>query len=401
MLELEEALAQILATLPPPVSERISLREAHGRVLAERISAPIDLPVFDNSSMDGYAVRAGDIASANSDHPARLRLIGAVAAGQDFRGEVAAGTCVRVLTGSPLPRGADAVVMQEDTRVELDRADEISVLAPEKPWANVRFHGEDVKRGTVLAEAGECVSVGLGAQLAAVGLTHVKAGRRPVVGLLATGSELKEAGEPLGPGQIYESNRVGLAPLVRRAGGVPRIFPVTSDTRDETCAALDRALAECHLVVTCGGISAGEMDFVKGAFEQVGGRLQFWKVAVKPGKPFAFGRRGERFLFGLPGNPVSAFVTFLLFVRPALLRWQGARVVALPAAPGVLTGPLFNSGDRRHFMRVTVDAAGGVRSAGIQASHVLSAVAAANGLVDVPPNTTLAAGTAVRVFRWE
>jgi molybdopterin molybdotransferase len=221
------------------------------------------------------------------------------------------------------------------------------------------------------------------------------------VGLLATGSELQEPGQPLAPGRIYESNRLALAALLRHVGAVPRIFPLVADELAATSRALEEACSQCDAVVTTGGVSVGEMDFIKRAFGQVGGELEFWKVAIKPGRPFAFGRCRGKLLFGLPGNPVSALVTFLLLVRPALLRWQGAANLSLPALPGVLAEPLANDGGRRHFMRVKVDSVGRVYSAGIQASHVLSSVAVANGLVDVPPNTTLGAGTAVSVLRWD
>src|SRR5207244_510775 len=165
-------------------------------------------------------------------------------------------------------------------------------------------------------------------------------------------------------------------------------------------AALEKAFAEGDAVITCGGVSVGEMDFVKSAFEQLGGELAFWKVAIKPGRPFVFGRRAEKFLFGLPGNPVSALVTFLLLVRPALLRWQGADRIALPSHPCILAEPLANPGSRRHFIRVNVDDDGKVRAAGIQASHILSSLAAANGLVDVPPQTTFPTGATASVLRW-
>jgi molybdopterin molybdotransferase len=221
------------------------------------------------------------------------------------------------------------------------------------------------------------------------------------VALLATGSELKEAGSALAPGQIYESNRTALAPLIACAGGLPKIFPIVPDHAEATRGALSRALTECDLVITCGGVSVGEMDFVKSAFEELGGQLQFWKVAIKPGKPFVFGRHREKLLFGLPGNPVSAFVTFLLLARPALLRWQGAARVGLSASAGVLTEPFSNPAARRHFVRVVTDEKGGVGSAGTQASHVLGSLALAKGLVDVPPETTLPAGTSVQVLRWE
>jgi molybdopterin molybdotransferase len=401
MLEYEQALAQVLAAVPAPASESLLLGDAAGRVLAERVQSRVDLPAFDNSSMDGYALRSADVASAKPDASVRLRLLGKVAAGEVFAGEVTAGTCVRLFTGSPLPSGADAVAMQEETRVESSEAGEVLILAPAGPGENIRPRGGDIKRGSTLAEAGELLTVGRIGLLAAAGLKHVRAGRQPVVGLLATGSELREPGQPLAPGQIYESNRIALAALTERAGAVPKTFPLVADVLAATSLALADAFDQCDAVVTSGGVSVGEMDFIKRAFEQIGGELQFWKVAIKPGRPLAFGRCRGKLLFGLPGNPVSALVTFLLLVRPALLRWQGAANGALPAHPGVLAEPLANDSERRHFMRVKVDPAGRVYSAGVQASHVLSSMAAANGLVDVPANTTLTAGAAVSVLRWE
>lgn len=401
MLELEQALEKILAAVPTPQSEIVPLAEAHGRVLIKTILATTDLPSFDNSSMDGYAVRASDAASANPKNPVSLRLVGKIAAGENFPTELSAGQCIRIFTGAILPAGADAVVMQEDTQIDAGRPDEIRILDGVKPWENIRFRGEDVKCGATLASPGDILGAAQMALLAASGVGQVSVGRRPKVALLATGSELKEAGSLLTPGQIYESNRAALAPLIAAAGGVPKIFPIVSDDQEATRTALSRALVECDLVITCGGVSVGEMDFVKSAFEELDGQLQFWKVAIKPGRPFVFGRYDEKFLFGLPGNPVSAFVTFLLLARPALLRWQGATQTGLPVSTGILVEPFFNLGTRRHFTRVTVDGKGGVHSAGTQASHVLGSLAQADGLVDVPPETTLSAGAIVQVLRWE
>ena len=401
MLELEEALARILASVPAPESEAVALPAAHGRILLDRVSAAADLPSFDNSSVDGYAARAADVAGADPGAPVRLRLIGRIPAGEPVSGELAPGTCVRLFTGSPLPPGADAIVMQEDTRVQPEYSGIVLVLDPVRPWENVRFRGEDVKRGATLIGAGEELTAGRMALLAAAGVDRVNVGRRPVAGLLATGSELREPGEPLAAGQIYESNRTGLAPLIEGSGAIVKVFPIVPDTPEATREALGSALGECDIVLTCGGVSVGELDFVKSAFEQLGGTLQFWNVAMKPGRPFSFGRSGSKWLFGLPGNPVSALVSFLLLARPALRRWQGAQAVGMPASPGVLAEPLANTGSRRHFIRVTMDAAGNVRSAGLQASHVLSSFALADGLVDVAPRTQLPAGTTVRVLRWE
>ena len=401
MLELEEAVKRILSTIQPLAHESVALTDAADRVLVEPIVSPVDLPQFDNSAMDGYAVRAADLAAASTEQPVSLQVRGRVAAGAVFTDPVAAGTCVRLFTGSPLPEGADAVVMQEDTRLDPSRPGTAWFLEAVRPWENVRPRGEDAKRGATLAEAGDRLTFGQIGLLAAAGLRELKVSRQPRVGLLATGNELAEPGRLLQPGQIYESNRAMLAALVKLAGAQPDIFPLVPDTMEATRSALERALARCDAAITTGGVSVGEFDFVRAALEQMGGELNFWKVAIKPGKPFVFGRVGRKFLFGLPGNPVSALVTFLLLVRPALSRMQGACEPGLSQCPGTLTGPLTNPANRRHFMRVVQDHAGRVRSVGAQASHLLSSVAKANGLVDVPPQTTFASGATVTVLRWD
>jgi molybdopterin molybdotransferase len=399
MLELETALNKVLGAIPPAEPESIALSEAARRVLAERVCAPIDLPAFDNSAMDGFAVRASELAWVNANNPKRLRILGKVAAGEVFPAELVHGSCVRLFTGSPLPRGADAVVMQEDTR--MDNPNEVLVLDSVETGENVRQQGEDVRKGGVIGETGDRIGAAQLGLLSAAGVARVKVGRRPRAGILATGSELVEAGERLGPGQIYESNRLMLSEFVQRAGALARSFSLVPDTLGATRRSLEHAFSECDLVITSGGASVGELDFIKQAFADVGGDLEFWRVAMRPGRPFVFGRCRGKLLFGLPGNPVSALVTFLLLVRPSLLRWQGAAEVSLTTHPGVLAEPLANPGNRRHFMRVRVDAGGKVYSAGVQASHLLTSLAMANGLVDVPPETTLATGHSVSVMRWE
>lgn len=401
MLQLEEAVARVLSAVPPAKGELVPVKQAAARVLLERIVSPLDLPPFDNSAMDGYAVRAEDLAGARAETPVVLRIVGKAAAGQVFRGSMGRGECVRVFTGSALPRGADAVVMQEDTRSEAGGRHLVSILAAAKPWENIRFRGEDVKRGALLMDSGIKPGAGGIMLMGAIGITKVNVGRKPVVGLLATGSELRETGEELKPGQVYESNRAGLAALAASAGAIPKILRIVNDTLAATRRALRHALAECDAVVTSGGVSVGEMDFVKPAIEEVGGKLDFWRVAMRPGRPFAFGRCGGKLVFGLPGNPVSAFVTFLLLVRPALLRWQGAREVSLPAYAGRLGEAVNNDGERRHFLRVKYDAEGVVRLAGVQVSNSLRSLAGANALLDVPPRTEWAKGKAVLVSRWD
>jgi len=398
MLEVEEAQARIIAAVRPLPAESVALTDATGRVLAGDIAAPISLPPFDNSAMDGYAVRAADVSAASAASPVRLKRIGDVPAGGNFSGAIESGMCVRVFTGSPLPRGADAVVMQEDTRATAECVEVRDVV---KPWENVRLAGEDVKAGTVIARAGDRLNAAHIALLGAAGMERFTVTKKPLLGVLGTGNELIEPGQPLAPGQIYESNRAALASLVAQSGGTTRVFPLVRDTEEETRLALEMAFAECDAVVATGGVSVGEHDCVKPAFESLGGTMEFWKVNMKPGKPFVFGRRGDKFLFGLPGNPVSAFVTFLLLVRPAILKMQGATELKLAEHSAVLAQSFQNTGERRHFMRVAVDASGEVRNAGAQASHMLSSLASANALLNVPPKTSWPAGRHAQVLRWE
>ena len=286
MLTYEEALAHVLAAMPPAQPEAVPVAAAAGRFLAEPVTSTLDLPPFDNSAMDGYAVRAADVAAAGADRPVALRLLGQVGAGQVFQGSVGVQTCVRLFTGTPLPAGADAVVMQEDTRRD---GDTVFVLDRARPWENVRLRGEDVKAGAVIATTGTRLGAGHLNLLAAVGTARVRVARCPRVALLATGSELRPPGKPLAPGQIYESNRPMLAALLAECGGEARAYPLVPDSLDRTRAALQRAFAECEAVVTTGGASVGQLDFVKAAFAELGGSEEFWKVAIKPGKPFVFG----------------------------------------------------------------------------------------------------------------
>jgi molybdopterin molybdotransferase len=287
--------------------------------------------------------------------------------------------------------------MQEDVLRENDTA-----LFRErvKPWENVRLRGEDVKEGAVVMTAGERVTGATIALLGALGISEIPVHRRPSVAILATGNELREAGQPLQPGEIYESNRAALAAFLGDAGALPRLFPLIPDALDATLKALRRAFDECDLVVTSGGVSVGELDFVKDAFRELGGKMEFWRVAIRPGKPFMFGSLGQKLLCGLPGNPVSAFVTAAMLVWPVILRLQGARDVELPAQFAIADDVFANKTDRRHLMRVRVDGHGRVSLAGLQASHALGSLAAANGLVDVPAGGMIERGARVRVLRF-
>jgi len=401
MLELAQARDRILRLIPRPTFESVPVPESAGRILAQAVRAPSHIPPFDNSAMDGFAVHAEDLLGASRETPVGLKLISEIPAGSGPSLRLGPGECVRVFTGSPLPSGADAVLMQEDTMTADTDPQKILCLDAVKPWENLRICGEDVKSGAAVLQPGERLGIGSIALLAAMGFSQTTVARRPIVGLIATGNELLEPGEPFTAGKIYESNRAMLLNPLRESGAVPVIFPIVPDSLDQTCRVFEKALAECDAVITTGGVSVGGYDFVKAAFERIGGKLDFWKVAIKPGKPFVFGSWRNKFLCGLPGNPVSALITFLLLVRPALLRWQGTSQINLPSHPGNLAEPLSNPADRRHFVRVHVDVKGEVHSAGFQASHLLSSLARANGLVDVPPRQSLPGGSIVDVLRWE
>lgn len=394
MIRYEEALTSLLSSVAPLTAVSLALSESPGRHLAAEILSPVDLPPFDNSSMDGFAVRATDVAQV----PTTLRSVGEVAAGQVLSRSIGVGECARIFTGAPVPAGADAVVMQEDTTLHPDGT--VTVRDRVGAWENIRFRGEDVRRGAVLLPAGTFLGPAQLAVLAAAGVSAVSVHRQARVAIIVSGDELCPPGVPLGPGQIYESNSITLAELVRGCGASVSVKPVVTDDINLTADALLAAFLDADLVLTAGGASVGDHDVIRPAFERIGGKIDFWKVAIRPGKPFFHGRLGDKLLLGVPGNPVSAFVTSILLVLPALRRLQGAADPKPRSVPGVLAVPVSNSGDRRHFIRVTTGSDGSVRPAGVQASHILSSLASADGLVDLPPGCQLPAGTPVRVIRW-
>lgn len=394
MITYEEALEQVLKPLVPVPGVSMSLTEALGCCLAEEVRARVELPGFDTASMDGYAVRAAEVVGAGV-----CLLCGfEVPAGRVADRPLGAGECARILTGAPMPAGADAVAMQEDTERGADGR--IRFLDGVKPWENVRFRGEDFRAGTRVLAVGQRLGATQLALAVAAGHAEVRAHRRVRVVVVGSGDELRPPGGPLKPGEVHDSNSVLLGSLFRSAGAEVVVLPVLPDRLEATVAGLESAVSGGDLVVTAGGASVGDRDFLRPAWERLGGRLEFFRVAIKPGKPLFFGSLRGVPLIGLPGNPVSAFVTAVLIALPALRRLQGDGRVGLPVALGTLSAPLSNPGDRRHFMRVILDEDGRVRSAGVQASHVLGPLAQANGLVDVPPATELPAGAPVRVLRW-
>ena len=394
MIPVEDALAEILAHVKALEPVDVPIIKALGQVVATDVVADADIPPFDNSAMDGYAVRAADTTKA----PVMLKVTGSVAAGYVHAETVAAGTAVRIMTGAPLPTGANAVVKYEDTsdfdRSKQDRlaspAEVIEIRASVVSRENVRPSGEDVRTGEIVLERGRLVRPAEVGVLASLGRATVTVHRRPRVAILATGDELVDVNEPLGPGKIRNSNEHSMAALVTRTGGVPLALGIARDTTDDLTSKLRAALDNgADMVLTSGGVSVGDYDVVKDVLDAEG-RMRFWQVNMKPGKPLAFGLlAGDVPLVGLPGNPVSTMVSFEQFVRPAILCMLGRTDLTKPTIRAVLDEGITNSG-RRGFIRVMVERREGrfhARTTGEQGSGVLTSMSRANGLAIVPEGT--------------
>ncbi len=409
MLSVEEALERILGFFHPLEPEEKPILEALGQVLAEDVVSPLDIPPLDNSAMDGYAVQASSTAGASKGSPVLLRVVGAVAAGQLPQQEVTPGTAVRIMTGAPVPRGADAIVPFEDTdEVERRRSgrglSEIAIHIEVPPGAEVRPAGQDVRKGEKVLSRGVVLRPAEIGVLASLGYSRVKVVRRPVVGILATGDELVEPGDEYGPGKIYNSNSYSLAAGVLRYGGVPRMLGIARDNLESMNARLREGL-ECDMLITSAGVSRGDYDMVKDVLAQHG-RIDFWSVRMRPAKPLAFGvlrapnGRSVPHL-GLPGNPVSALVAFEQFGRAAILKMLGKKDLAKPAIEAVLEEPIYNNDGRRVYARVVVtrrDGAYHARLTGNQSSNLLTSMARANGLAICPEDLPRKdAGQVVRV----
>jgi molybdopterin molybdotransferase len=382
LLTEQETLRRILDATAPLNTEDLSLGEASGRVLAEPTFARIALPAFNNSSMDGYAVIAGEVQPGT-----RLAIAGEQSAGPDRQFRVKSGTAVRIFTGAPLPEGADAVLMQEDTeRI----GDEIVAKASLQSGENVRLRGGDLCQGQKMIEAGTRLNAQRLAVLASQGLGRVTVYRRPLVSVVVTGSELRKPDAPLAPGEIYETNGIMLSELIRQSGGGPVQFDPIPDDEEAHVRSLSQAL-QSDVLVVAGGVSVGEKDLVKPILQKLGAEIALWRVAIRPGKPFLFGRLGSKLIFGLPGNPVSAYVTFVIFVRPALLGLQGWRGESNTRTNLVAGHALRNDGDRPHYLRGKVTG-NSFALVGRQESHALFALSQADALVRLEPKQVVAEG---------
>jgi len=392
VISAEEALARILDRVERMPVVHVPILEALGQVLAEDVRAAFDVPPLDNAAMDGYAVRAADTAGASEGNPRWLRVIGGVAAGALSDRSVEPGTAVRIMTGAPVPPGADAVVQFEHTSEgwELPGAAatpgaSIAVVRAIAAGGNVRKAGEDIRQGSVVLKQGTVIRPAEVGVLASLGKVDCAVYRRPRVAILSTGDELTEPGQPLTPGHIYDANSYSLAAQVARTGGLPVRLGIARDNRADLEAKL-RSASQYDLLLTSAGVSVGDYDIVKEILAAEG-EINFWRVRIKPGKPLAFGHiRGIPHL-GLPGNPVSSMVAFELFARPAILKMMGRTALHRQMVEAVLEGAADNRDGRRVFLRARVEKKNGeyvARLTGPQGSGILTSMSLANALVIIP-----------------
>jgi len=414
LLSLDEARAHILEDVLPLRSESVPLAEALGRVLAEDVSALLTLPPWDNSAMDGYAVRSEDVAGATPESPVNLAVVGEVAAGHEPDTTVRAGSAIRILTGGVVPPGADAVVKVELTDAPLGVAElpqVVAVRAAVGPGNDIRPAGSDMHRGDALLPGGMRLTPAAIAVLAAAGHARLNVHRVPRIGVIATGDELTPVGEPLGPVSIPDSNSESIAAQIRAAGAEPVRLGIAPDDSEAVRERLLEGILAADALVVTGGVSVGAHDVVKDVFSEIG-TLDLWRVAIQPGKPLAYGSAprpdgGYCLLFGLPGNPVSSYVTFELFVRPVIRRLHGEDPHSgRLSVRARLAEPVRKSAARRAFVRVRLEAdpehegALSAHLAGGQGSYMLSTLALAHGLAVIPEGAALTpAGTEVEVIR--
>ena len=385
----EEARSAVLARVRPLPSEKVGLLDSLGRFAASDIFATRPLPAFNNSAMDGYALQAESCRTGGS-----LRVIGEQPAGADRGLTIGGGEAVRIFTGAPLPQGADAVVMQEDVRRD---GEMIMVQCAVAPGEFIRRAGCDLATGQKIVSRGEKLTPQLIGLLASQGMEQVETGARPRIAIVSTGDELARPGSIPGVGQIFESNSIMLHALALRAGAEIAFVEHSPDELQTMTGLLQRGLTNNALIVS-GGVSVGEHDLVKPALSALGAEVDLWQVAIKPGKPFLLARFEESLVFGLPGNPVSAFVTFLKLVRPALLKWSGAadHLLDLPKCSARLTSEVANEDRRPHYLRGRIE--NGLFSAiGRQESHALYGLSRANALLRLDPGSRFAAGDNVLV----
>jgi molybdopterin molybdotransferase len=384
LTRLEDALRIVLAAVPVLGVEKISLLDALGRVLAEDIVADRDNPPWNNSAMDGFAVRHEDIKQEHAvTMPTLLKVIEEVPAGRFSTKKVGKGEAIRIMTGARIPQGADTVLKIEDTEA---KPDSVKVFKPEEPGANIRPQGEDVRKGECIIFKGKIIRPAEAGMLAILAKPFVFVYQRPRVAILSTGDELADLDERLTDEKIINSNSYGIAASVREAGGLPHLLGIAKDNPDDLKAKIAQGL-NADILVLSGGVSMGDHDFTKPVFQELGGEMNFWKLAIRPGQPVAFGKIGKTLAFGLPGNPVSSMVTFEQLVRPAMLQMCGHTALTRPTVQAVFQERFSKRPDRRHFLRGILWMERGmlmVRTTGPQGSGILTSLVKANGLIDIP-----------------
>jgi len=384
VISFDEALKEISRSLKalPPVSMRFD--SAYGHVLAEDVESVEDIPLYDNSAMDGYALVAEDAASASESNPALLDLAGGIFAGHLPERGISRGETMKIMTGGALPDGADAVIMVERT---LQRGDKVAFFSPAAVGENIRRRGEDCKKGALMIKSGTLLGPAHIGMLAALGRADVKAFASPRVAILATGDELVEPWEPLSAGKVRNANSYSVEALVKACGGIPEVLGVARDSMEDIEGKIRKGLESADMLVTTAGISVGEGDLVQEALGRQGVRMAFWKVAIRPGRPVAFGRAGDLPVFCLPGNPVSSMVTFLQFVRPAVLALRGLGFEPMKTVKALLDRDVDKKKGLRYFIRVSLSTEQGLCRAtptGPQGSGMLSSMVRADGLMILP-----------------
>ena len=391
MISEDEAREKILETIQPLAARRLPILGALDCFAAEDYLARLSLPNFDNSAMDGYAVLANDCRAG-----ARLHVIGEQPAGVSRQLRLNAGEAIRIFTGAAIPSGADAVVMQED--VTRDK-DEIVVNVDVGPGEFIRKRGCDLSEGQKILNRGDRIRAATAALLASQGLSEIAVGGEVSAAIISTGDELVKPGDNLKQGQIYESNSALLQALLKRCGAIVNSAEHSGDNRESLTEAIKHGIKN-HILIITGGVSVGEHDLVQSVLRSLGAKIDIWRVSIKPGKPFLFGQVDECAVFGLPGNPVSAFVTFLQFVRPAILKMIGATRLDLSEVPEKLSVDLANESDRPHYVRGKLDD-GKFTPVGRQESHALFGLSQSNALLRVAVGESLKAGEIVDVQIWD
>ena len=380
MLTVDQAVQFVLARISPLDCEKASLLDAHGRAIGETVRARWNIPPFTNSAMDGFAVRWEDVATCRPDEPVSLEVIDEVAAGYVSSKTVSRGRAIKIMTGAPVPKGADTIIRVEYTKA---RDQQVDIHKNDGEGGHIRKAGEDITRGQSIIEKGKLLGPSDIGLLASVGRSEVRVRRRPVVAIVSTGDELVPVDEKPGPGKIVNSNSYTLSCAVQQVGAIPQPLGSVRDRRKSLAKMFEKAL-NADVVIVSGGVSVGDYDFVKEALGDVGVKMGFWKVAQRPGHPMAFGRLRKKPVFGLPGNPVSSAVSFFLYTRPALLKMMGHRNVFLPVVRVILEHDIKTASGLKEFVRCVLRKKNGqyyASSTGTQSSGVLRSLSLAQGLI--------------------